>query len=317
MADNPTDIADNGTVPSPGVHWISPDVWNRLAPVTTDACVQPADSYGDHVTTGGVVRNCGSSADHQNPVTGVTNYLYGTLRDTRPESPRVVYAEVGVYYALASSGLHYPTDFTMIPETRQFIAVWLEPGTTTSIGPIPWVPPPLPPANDHYCLYMRVLSVQATPPVEGMGINTDVANNNNLAWRNIKVVAPGDKSPPGFFIVRNINRTSERLTLRIEVPELLLRVPASVHLVLDQALKRAFQAGKGAVRGLKSDSKGGFLVTSPSATLAGLQLAPRAFGHVELELGPIKPSTAGDITITQTSSKGVDGGVTFRLVSKP
>ena len=28
MADNATDIADNGTVPSPGTHWISPDVWN-------------------------------------------------------------------------------------------------------------------------------------------------------------------------------------------------------------------------------------------------------------------------------------------------
>ena len=150
------------------------------------------------------MRDCGTSADHENPVSGVTNYLYGTLRDTRPGSPRDVYAKVGVYYALASSGLTYPTDFTMVPESRQFITLYLEPGTTTSIGPIPWVPPPLPPANDHYCLYMRVLSVQATPPVEGMGIDTDVANNNNLAWRNIKIVAPGDTSPPSFFIVRNV-----------------------------------------------------------------------------------------------------------------
>ncbi len=59
MADNPTDIANNGTVPSPGTHWISPDVWNRRAPVTTDACVRPPDSYGDFVTTGGVTRDCG------------------------------------------------------------------------------------------------------------------------------------------------------------------------------------------------------------------------------------------------------------------
>ena len=124
MADNPTDIADNGTVPSPGIHWISPDVWNRRAEVTTNACVQPPDSYGDLVTTGGIVRDCGTSADHENPITGVTNYLYGTLRNTRPNSPSVAYAEVGVYYGLASSGLTYPTDFTMIPETRQFTTLY-------------------------------------------------------------------------------------------------------------------------------------------------------------------------------------------------
>ena len=98
MADNSTDVADNGTVPSPGTHWISPDIWNRRAEVTTGILAfQTVDAYGDHDTSGGVVRDCGTSADHENPVTGVTNYLYGTLRNTRPNSPRVVYAEVGVY----------------------------------------------------------------------------------------------------------------------------------------------------------------------------------------------------------------------------
>ena len=316
MADNPTDVADNGTVPSPGTHWISPDVWNRRAQVTTDACVAPVDSYGDHDSSGGIVRDCGASADHENPVTGVTNYLYGTLRDTRPNSPRVVYAEVGVYYALASSGLTYPADFTMIPESRQFIALFLEPGTTTSIGPIPWTPPPLPPANDHYCLDLRVLSVQATPPVEGMGINTDVADNNNLAWRNIKIVAPGDKSPPGFFSVRNIGEKTERLELRFEIPEELMRPPTDIRVTFDEALTRAFRDGKGTLDGLKSDGKGGFLIASEKAAIVGLLMAPRAVGHVKVQLGPTKPNIRGDITITQISAKGVDGGVTLRLVAK-
>jgi len=316
MADNSTDIADNGTVPSPGTHWISPDVWNRRTEVTTDACVQPVDSYGDHVTTGGVVRDCGTSADHENPIAGVTNYLYGTLRDTRPQSPRVVYAEVGVYYALASSGLTYPTDFTMVPESRQFITLYLEPGTTTSIGPIPWVPPPLPPANDHYCLYMRVLSVQATPPVEGMGIDIDVANNNNLAWRNIKIVAPGDTSAPSFFIMRNIGKKAERLTLRFDVSPALMRTRANIRVTFDEALMRAFRAGEGRLDGLKPDGKGGFLITSDKSTIAGLLLAPRKEGHVKVELGPTKRSIGGDVTITQISTKGVDGGVTLRLANK-
>ncbi len=316
MADNPTDIANNGTVPSPGTHWISPDVWNRRAPVTTDACVRPPDSYGDFVTTGGVTRDCGSSADHENPIAGVANYLYGTLRNTRPGSPRVVYAEVGVYYALASSGLTYPTDFTFIPESRQFTALHLEPGTTTSIGPIKWTPPALPPANDHYCLYLRVLSVQATPPVEGSGIDTDVANNNNLAWRNIKVVAPGDKSAPAFFIVRNIARKSGRLTLRFEIPPELIRERASIHVTLDEALSRAFREGEGKLEGLKSDGKGGFLITGEKAELVGLLLGPRRLGHVKVRLGPTKSSVRGDITITQINANGVQGGVTLRLAGQ-
>jgi len=316
MADNPTDVADNGTVPSPGTHWISPDVWNRRSQVTGDPCVGPVDSYGDHVTSGGVVRNCGTSADHENPVTGVTNYLYGTLRNTRPDAPRVVYAEVGVYYALASSGLHFPTDFTMIPETRQFLAVYLEPNTTTAIGPIPWTPPALPPANDHYCLYLRVLSVQATPPVETMNIDSDVANNNNLAWRNIKVLAPGDTSPPSFFIVRNIGREAEPLVLRFEVPEQLMKPAGTVRIKLDAALSRAFGAGRGTMTGLKSDGKGNFVLTSPKSEITGLQLAPRAEGHVAVQLGSIKPTVQGDITIIQTSRAGVDGGVTIRLAKK-
>ena len=313
MAVNSTVITDNGTVPSPGTHWISPDVWNRRVQVTTDACVGPIDSYGDHVTSGGVVRVCGSSADHENPVTGVTNYLYLTLRNTRPESPRVVYAEVGVYYALASSGLNYPTDFTLVPESHQFIALFLEPGTTTAIGPIPWIPPPLPPANDHYCLYMRVLSVQATPPVEGMGIDTDVANNNNLAWRNIKVVAPGDKSPPGF-IVRNIGKEAARLGLRFDIPPELIDLRTRIDVTLDKALTAAFTSGKGKLAGLKPDGKGGFLITGATGMIDGLLLAPRKEGHVHVQIGPRKPSVTGDITITQTSPKGVDGGVTLRLV---
>ncbi|SDR22177.1 Common central domain of tyrosinase [Rhizobiales bacterium GAS113] len=316
MADNATDIADNGTVPSPGTHWISPDVWNRRTQVTTDACVQPVDTYGDHVTSGGVVRDCGSAADHENPVSGVTNYLYGTLRNTRPESPRVVYAEVGVYYALASSGLTYPADFTMVPEQRQFITLFLEPGTTTSIGPIAWVPPPVPPANDHYCLYMRVLSVQATPPVEGLGIDTDVANNNDLAWRNIKVVAPGDMSPPSFFIVRNIGKERERLSLRFEVAPALADARTDIHVTLDKALTGAFRTGGGKLDGLKPDGKGGFLITSAKATIDGLLMVPREVGHVKVLIGPRKPSVWGDITITQMSPNGVDGGVTLHLATK-
>jgi hypothetical protein len=316
MADNAADVAANGATPSPPQHWISPDVWNRRAPVTTDACVQPVDADGDHVTTGGVIRNCGDSTDHENPVSGVTNFLYGTLRNTRPESPPVAYAEVGVYIALASSGLTWPADFTLVPNSVQFIALQTAPGTTTSIGPIPWTPPPVPPSNDHYCLYLRVASVQATPPAEGAGIDTDVANNNNLAWRNIKVVAPGDTSPPSFFIVRNVGRESERLSLRFQVSPALVGPPASVRITLDAALMRAFKAGQGTLNGLKAVGASGFQLTGVEATIQGLLLASRAEGHVRVDLSGTKAVGPSDLTITQVSGRGVDGGITIRLAKK-
>lgn len=320
MADNSSDISNNGTTPSPGTHWISPDVWNRRTEVTTDACVRPLDANGNHDTTGGVVRNCGSDADHENPVAGVQNFLYGTLRNTRPNSPRVVYAEVGVYFALASSGLTYPSDFTFVPNSRQFIALHLEPGTTTAIGPIPWTPPAPPPANDHYCLYLRVLSVQEKPPAEGAagGIDADVANSNSLAWRNIKVVPPGDVSAPSFFTVRNVGKRAERITLRLQAPAEFLRAPSTIRITLDEALTRAFRAGKGTVTGIRDDGRTGFLLTEPRAEIAGLQMEPGQKGQVKVVVGPARPLSRGpvDLTITQVGTNRVDGGVTLRLSAR-
>ena len=203
-----------------------------------------------------------------------------------------------------------------LPESRQFIALHLEPGTTTSIGPIPWTPPPVPPANDHYCLYLRVLSVQETPPVEGAGIDANVANSNSLAWRNIKVVAPGDSSAPSFFTVRHIGKRADRLALRFQVPPELLQ--ANVRITLDDALLRAFRAGGGKAEGLKGDDRGGFLVTAEKAQLVGLQMDPQQKGQVKVTFGATKPAARGrlDMTITQVSANGIDGGVTLRLAAR-
>ena len=316
MADNPQDVANNGTVPSPGTHWISPDVWNRRSLVTTDACVGPVDAYGNHVTTGGAVRDCGTSADHENPEAGTMNYLYGTLRNTRPGTNSVVYAEVGVYYALASSGLMYPANFTFIPDSRQFITLKLDPGQTTSIGPIPWMVPPLPPANDHYCLYLRVFSVQESPPTETGNIDADVANSNSLAWRNIKVVPPGDMSPAAFFIVRNIHEGADRIALRFEAPAAFAEAGGIVHVALDEALMRAFKEGQARAEGLTPERDGGFAMKTPKAEIAGLLLGPRGQGNVKISITGAKRPVEGDITITQLGPKGVDGGVTVRMTAK-
>jgi hypothetical protein len=310
MADNPADIAAGGTVPSPSPRWISPDVWNRLGPVTTDSCI-PRMPPPHLNTVGGVTRNCGSEADHENPVANVENYLYATLRNTGPTPMRNVYAEVAVYIAPAATGLSWPADFTMLPETRQFINLHLEPGQVTAIGPLPWIPP-VPTPSDHFCLYLRVLSVQESPPVEGPNIDTNVANSNSIVWRNVTVVESG-KPLITKFIVRNIRDREERLALDLELPPAMLQ-RATVLLRLDASLRRAFERGQGTVEGLRFDATGLAAVVSPRARIAGLLLAPRDLGTVEVAVqDPIAPVT-GELRFTQHSSAGVDGGVIFRVV---
>lgn len=314
MGDNPTDIANNGSVPSPGPHWLSPDIWNRRAEVTTDGCI-PRDPPPNLNTVGGVTRNCGSSADHENPVAGVTNFLYATLRGTGQAPARNAYAEVAVYVANASTGLTWPTDFTMLPQSRQFITVHLEPGQVTAIGPLPWTPPS-PTPSDHWCLYVRVLSVQEAPLVEGPDVDTNVGNSNSIAWRNLKIVNPGEERKMARFIVRNIQRGEERLALQFEVTPALFQT-GKVVLRVDESLQRAIIAGSAKLEGVRMTARGVFALTAPRSSITGIRLTPRQQGAATVELdAPGGKAADGDIQVTQTSSRGVDGGVTMRVARK-
>lgn len=315
MGDNPADVAAVGTVPSPSPRWLSPDIWNRRSEITTDACV-PRVPPPNLATVGGVVRDCGSSADHENPVTGSTNFLYATLRNTRPDSARTVYAEVAVYIANASTGLAWPADFTQLPESRQMITLFLEPGQETDIGPLPWTPPS-PSPSDHWCIYIRVLSVQESPLSEGAVVDTNVANSNSIAWRNLKIVNPGE-AMKASFIVRNIRPDGDRLALTFELPQALLAT-ATVGIRLDEALQRAVVEGQARLEGLRGDPRQRLLLTAPKARIDGLRLAPRQQGAIVIEADKAgtRDVAEGDIQVIQSSGNGVDGGVTLRVARPP
>lgn len=314
IGDNAADIAANGSVPSPGPHWLSPDIWNRRAEVTTDACI-PRDPPPNLNTVGGVTRDCGSSADHENPVAGVTNFLYATLRATGPAPTRNVYAEVAVYIANASTGLAWPTDFTLLPESRQFITLHLEPGQVTAIGPLPWVPPS-PAPSDHWCIYVRVLSVQEAPLVEGANVGTNVANSNSIAWRNLKIVSPGQERKIARFAVRNLQAGDEWLALQVEVTPALFQTGTLV-LRLDETLQRGITAGNARLEGLKMTGRGVFAMTSEKSSITGIRLAARQQGAATVQLdAPAGKAAEGDVQVSQISSKGIDGGVTLRVARK-
>ena len=314
IGDNAADIAANGNVPSPGPHWLSPDIWNRRAEVTTDGCI-PRDPPPNLNTVGGVTRDCGSSADHENPVAGVNNFLYATLRATGPAPTRNVYAEVAVYIANASTGLAWPTDFTMLPQSRQFITLHLEPGQVTAIGPLPWVPPS-PAPSDHWCIYVRVLSVQEAPLVEGVNVGTNVANSNSIAWRNLKIVNPEEEMKTAKFIVRNIQAGVEQLELQFAVTPALFQTGKFL-LRFDDTLQRGITDGKAKLEGLTMTGKGVFNVTSAKSRITGIRLAARQQGAATVQLdAPVGKAAEGDFQVTQMSGKGVDGGVTLRVAKK-
>lgn len=306
MGDNAADIAAGGAVPSPGIHWMSPDVWNRRSEITSDTCLPRTPPHLN--TVGGVVRDCGSEADHENPVTGSTNFLYATVRNSG-RAQRNLYAEVAVYIASAATGLSWPADFKLLPDSRQFITLNLEPGQVTDIGPIPWVPPS-PAPSDHFCLYVKILSVQETPPTEGTNVDSNVANSNSIAWRNIKVVPAGSPAMFSKFIVRNIWPEAREIHLDI-MPDQRLQSRGQILVTLDPRLQRA-AANLREIRGAVALGRGRWRLEGPRVRFGPIPLRPREQGMVQLDFRGDADAT-GDIIVVQQSGDKQDGGTTLRI----
>jgi hypothetical protein len=200
----------NGNIPRGGVPWTSPAIWNRRVLAT---CT-PTEALA------GTTRTCGSSADHENPHSGVLNYLYATIHNDRASAVEMKYVEVGAYIANASTGLSWPVNFGgdpggVLPESRQFITVNLLPGQSTDIGPLPWTPPnPVP--TDHWCMYARLLSAQEVSMPEGTSLVDNVTNNNSVAWRNMQILTTS--TDRASIILRNIERKDARVSVQVRVP---------------------------------------------------------------------------------------------------
>jgi Common central domain of tyrosinase/CARDB len=307
MADNGADLANGGTPPSASPRWISPDVWNRSAPA---ACTPANPNPGG-------TRDCGSDADHENPVAGVENYLYATIHNDTGTASELVYAEVAVYVANASTGLSWPADFgAPLPETRQFITLNLPPGEVTDIGPLPWVPPS-PTPSDHWCLYLRILTPQdLIDPTEVASLDTNTRDSNDVAWRNLNIIelAPFAEAVFTSFIVRNIHEEPAMIALQFETPGTLLEA-GEVTVALDDRLRRRWQEAPGSLDGLEEGEEA-FKIVGKRAVLEGLSLEPREEGSITLRtLARPGQVPDGAIQITQRSAgEEIDGGITLPVV---
>jgi hypothetical protein len=152
--------------------------------------------------------------------------------------------------------------------------------------------------------------------VEGANVGTNVANSNSIAWRNLKIVSPGEERKMARFVVRNIHAGDERLSLQVEVTPALFQAGKLV-LRLDETLQRGITAGNTTLEGLKMTGRGVFAVTSEKSSITGIRLAARQQGAATVQLDtPAGKAAEGDVQVSQISSKGVDGGVTLRIARK-
>lgn len=188
MRDN---VGDTGAEPSAGTLWLSPDVWNQLAP--------------------------GGAPVHANPEYGQPNYLYANLRNASALS--VASASVDFWIAPAATGLAWPASFRLV---GRLSVANLAPGEVRQVGPLVW-DPPSPAPSDHFCLYMRLQSPQ--DPItfaETSNVGSNAANSNNLVWRNVNVVDLMS-SRSVTFLARHVGRKPAGVTIELTVAEELLQ----------------------------------------------------------------------------------------------
>jgi hypothetical protein len=192
---------------------------------------------------------------------------------------------------------------------------------------IPFYPPPLAECGSfsdpqHLCLLARIEPITSAPP-EGTGLWQNVKNHNNIVWRNVTVsdcnigpfflVAPGRIGAAGELI-RNLRETRARLTLRFQEANVAFRSLFQfgiVRLRLEENLLEAWKRGGQQGQGIEFDGEN-ILIFETGATIEGLEMEGREFGHMDLalELQRGYPHPEGNVfhlDVLQYDDQGLDG----------
>jgi hypothetical protein len=186
-------LTDDGSVPSGGDWWTSPDIWVR----TDGDCTQTA---------------------HQNPSPGTNNTVCVRVRNRMTTTVEDI--TVDVYWAVSSLGLSWPGSWTYVDTL--FIAS-LGPGAE-EVQSVVWNTPNI---TGHFCLLAR-----ADAPKDPIGSGFDtvsptdvVQNNNNIAQQNVNVVEYPEIGECGIYTTTvftdevyfdAVNTKSVSTTIKIE-----------------------------------------------------------------------------------------------------
>ena len=205
----------------------------------------------------------------QNPIVGVTNYIFVKLRNPGPYGSGVSTGTLQVYRTTPGGGAVWPTHWTPIGAA----SVIVYPGVTTVT--IPWTGVPGP---GHFCLLARWVSGTDPMTIEGPDISTNTRYNNNIAWRNVDSVqlSAGQTTPAVRpFAIGNSLTVPTRNDLVFAAAEPLQAIGGRVVVDLGQDLFERWRAGGAAGTGVRPIGRTQVEIVEPTrASLGNLLLNP-------------------------------------------
>ena len=323
--DNPA-----GTIYRATINYDHPaDLWIEDTP--PDSGQEPNTSGQDMWLSRSIwIRNSGDGGtEHQNPLYGETNQVYVKIRNRGGVASRPG-AVLKVYYANASAGLSWPDNWFAVGEVS--LPSIAPSNSQTYIASLPWSPP----GQGHYCMIARIESSEdpmTYPETSNLGRN--VANNNNIAWRNLNVTGPSCED--SSMLIRNISCNSgeydETVDLVFEGDDGLFQEGVKVIVDLGSLVGKFSLFTKGYhpwlpvtpdpipsnVEFIGLESIGGtrYQLLSPQAKIAGIPMAPEDAAKITVSVQiPHKFPTSGKsyhLNIKQVQCDQVIGGVEYDM----
>ncbi|MCC6322798.1 MAG: tyrosinase family protein [Phycisphaerales bacterium] len=315
MRDSDADVANEPNNETGSVLWQSKDIWVRNSAATPVGSTRYLNEH-----------------QHQNPeyaaLPANRPYIYVKVRN---RGCTTVSGQLHVYWANASVGLTWPTNFTEVstsPVTLTSISAGRE-----HVAQFHWLDIPVPggSAGNHFCLLARF---EATPnsadPITGEAVNVSVGqnvkNSNQIAWKNVTVV---DNITNNFAVfVRNISTLGNLLSLRFSVPaaqaddSIFRHANISIDLgsVLFGRWRQNGSMGNAIEIGPAANT---LLILGPDASIDGLPVAfneqflvNMRFGEGQVPAPCSDDDTTFDLIVTATQGQNVLGGNNYHYIPR-
>jgi hypothetical protein len=243
--------------------WIPDTQYDDVNPATADIGNEPdVQMAGLPMWKSGSIwvrRQADGGTTHQNPLYGTPNTIYAKVRNDGL-NPIKHTGKVRFFWAKASTGLAWNTsNWTEIIGSNN--PVTLQPNTITTVASPPWIPSGSV-GDGHFCLVAIWWDDDPQYQIPSVIYSTNDINyltyqSNNVAWRNVNVVALslGGKEQVKV-IFRNIEKDTGLLNLAIRPSKDQLKNPflvkqGNVYIELEPKVFEGWQANGGQGSGFK------------------------------------------------------------------
>ncbi|WP_299443830.1 S8 family peptidase [uncultured Aquimarina sp.] len=289
-------VADDGTEPSSGTMYLSPDIWVR--------------NDDDGILT------------HENPEYKLLSPNWVYIRINRKNCSNIDDGVLKLYFSKASTGLSWPIHwnnyYQMVSGNNilhgDFIGDIPIPTSPDDeiIVKIPWYPPnPADFTNDvhHFCLLARIESATDPIGVEVASVWNNTRNNNNIAWKNVSVYdinAFNNVAP--YVFIRNVDKRVRAINLSLDVTENKTGIPfekiGAFYIIPDEKLNEIL--GEAKMEGIKQVDRNVYRVYSPKARIFEIRAEPYETFSLQLLVKPereLKEGTYLNYNILQTDEE--------------